>query len=647
MAALALPGPAGTTRRGQVIEAPAGLESRRAAGAAVRALPAPLPQTSPARPPVRSPSPASGAFSGPASGALPRPSPAPGALPSRPPVHSPARPPVRSPPGPALQLLVAPQRGQPRKQSGCAPAGAGPGSGSRCCLSLWSLLRAPPCPGPAPACAPCVCPLAWGATPGFLVPSPRGHPSSVPCPAPRDTPRPCPAPCSDSRIVPMGITRLAEVIKEEAAGAVSAFPLRHYRGRVVALDASIAIYQFRTAMPKICNRNGENISHLQGLFYRTLHLLENGIKPVFVFDGRPPDLKQPLLARRAEVARARRDTAESRLAENLPRPLKQDCETLLGHLGVPYVQAPAEAEATCAALVKSGKVWCTATEDMDALPFGSLRLIRHLSSKRNCEVEEFSLPDILQKLEMTQEQFVDLCILLGCDYCGKVWRLGPKKALMLLQQHGTIEQVLQNIDPQKHPLPDNWDLEGARRLFLQPEVADPGQVTLEWRDPDPEGLVQFLVHEKHMKWPAPGPAGRDRNGRRGRRAAPSQGSETLAALSPAPAPCSHQQAAVGRTPGVRRLHQNRIAAALPSNAQVQTRAAACNAARPLGSRRHCLLGAGVRGRLRGLRPLGAMRGRNSRLGNWLSSPILRAPPGAVGRDRGLPTELGWGSPGLG
>ncbi|XP_073186003.1 probable flap endonuclease 1 homolog isoform X2 [Lepidochelys kempii] len=233
----------------------------------------------------------------------------------------------------------------------------------------------------------------------------------------------------------MGIVRLADVIKEEAAEAVSSFPLQQYRDRIIALDASIAIYQFRTAMPKIFNRNGENISWPGG--------------------------------------------------QRLPG----RGETL---------QAPAEAEATCAALVKSGKVWCTATEDMDALPFGSLRLIRHLSAKKSCEVEEFSLPAILQKLGMTQEQFVDLCILLGCDYCGKIWRLGPKKALRLLQQHGTIEQVLQNIDSQKHPLPTNWDLEGARRLFLQPEVADPGQITLEWHDPDPEGLVQFLAREKHM-----------------------------------------------------------------------------------------------------------------------------------------------------
>ncbi|XP_075776041.1 flap endonuclease 1-like isoform X1 [Pelodiscus sinensis] len=318
----------------------------------------------------------------------------------------------------------------------------------------------------------------------------------------------------------MGISRLADVIKEEAAEAMSSFPLQQYRGRVIALDASIAIYQFRTAMPKIFNRNGENISHLQGLFYRTLHLLENGVLPVFVFDGRPPDLKQPLLARRAEAARARGDAAGSCLPASQQQPLRQDCETLLHYLGVPCVQAPAEAEATCAALVKSGRVWGTATEDMDALPFGSLRLIRHVNCKARGEVEEISLPAVLRKLGLTQEQFVDLCILLGCDYCGKIWRLGPKKALKLLQQHGTIEGVLQNIDLQKHPLPAHWDLEGARRLFLQPEVADPGLVRLEWRDPDVEGLVRFLAHEKHMnevrvrrrlqKWreaqPAPGGA---------------------------------------------------------------------------------------------------------------------------------------------
>ncbi|CAI5778821.1 flap endonuclease 1-like isoform X2 [Podarcis lilfordi] len=289
----------------------------------------------------------------------------------------------------------------------------------------------------------------------------------------------------------MGIARLAELIREEAPDAVSSVQLEDYRGRVVAMDVSVAFYQFRTAMPKIINRHGENISSLRGLFYRTMNLLENGVKPVFVFDGKPPDLKERVLAKRAAVSGAKRKAPDPAA---LPR---RDSERLLGYLGVPCVQAPAEAEATCAALVKSGRAWCTATEDMDALPFGSSRLLRHLNTK-NRDLEEISLPVVLQKLGLTQEQFVDLCILLGCDYCEKIRGLGPKKALPLLRQHGSIEQVLRSVCSAQHPLPENWPLEETRRLFLHPEVAEPSQVVLEWREPDEEGLLQFLAHEKHM-----------------------------------------------------------------------------------------------------------------------------------------------------
>ncbi|XP_070604561.1 flap endonuclease 1-like isoform X2 [Erythrolamprus reginae] len=295
----------------------------------------------------------------------------------------------------------------------------------------------------------------------------------------------------------MGIVKLADLIKEATPDAVRPASLQEYNGQVVAVDISVAIYQFRTAMPEIINRHGQNISALRGLFFRTLHLLENGLKPLFVFDGKPPELKQPVLAKRAALSgarRRRRGTAESDV------PPRRDFETLLTLLGVPYIQAPAEAEATCAALVKSGNAWCVATEDLDALPFGALRLLRHLGVKKR-PLEEISLPIVLQKLGVTQEQFVDLCILLGCDYCNKVRGLGPKKARKLLQLHGSIEGVLRNTSREKHPVPDGWCLEEARRLFLQPEVTDPGQVVLEWKEVDEEGVVRFLAHEKHMKCP--------------------------------------------------------------------------------------------------------------------------------------------------
>nr|XP_033788909.1 flap endonuclease 1-like isoform X2 [Geotrypetes seraphini] len=247
-------------------------------------------------------------------------------------------------------------------------------------------------------------------------------------------------------------------------------------------------------MPAIVNSYGEDISYLQGLFYRTAHLLENGIKPVYVFEGHPPNLKQPLLARRAAATGNERRSAGAEFESSQ----KQDCETLLSHLGVPCVKALGEAEATCAALVACGKVWGTATEDMDALPFGSTRLIRHLKADKNCEVEEYDLPCILEKLKLTHEQFVDLCILLGCDYCEKIWGLGPKKALKLLQKHRSIEQILQNIDL-KHPPSKTWPFQESRELFLQPQVADTSQILLEWAEPNEEQLVQFLSHRKHMK----------------------------------------------------------------------------------------------------------------------------------------------------
>ncbi|XP_069077095.1 flap endonuclease 1-like isoform X2 [Pleurodeles waltl] len=269
----------------------------------------------------------------------------------------------------------------------------------------------------------------------------------------------------------MGITKLAAVIREAAPEAVSRASLQDYGGRIVAVDTSVAIYQFLTGMPEIHNRNGENISLLQGLFFRTVTLLENGIKPVYVFDGRPPELKQPLLAKRAETAKFSRRSvgagaisAASSPAEQsggldpllIPdRASEKDCETLLRHLGVPCLQAPGEAEATCAALVASGRAWCTVTEDMDALPFGSTRLVRHLTAGKKGEIEEYSLPIILEKLKLNRRQ---------------------------------------NL-----PCPDDWRFEEARALFLQPSVIDDSRVHLEWTEPDEEKLVQFLSHQKHMK----------------------------------------------------------------------------------------------------------------------------------------------------
>uniref|UniRef100_A0A4W3GJ72 Flap endonuclease 1-like n=1 Tax=Callorhinchus milii TaxID=7868 RepID=A0A4W3GJ72_CALMI len=180
-------------------------------------------------------------------------------------------------------------------------------------------------------------------------------------------------------------------------------------------------------------------SHLMGMFYRTIRMVESGIKPVYVFDGKPPDMKSGELAKRNE----RRSEAEKQLAqaqeagdsENVERFNKrlvkvtkqhnEECKTLLTLMGIPYLEAPCEAEASCAALVKSGKVYGTATEDMDGLTFGTTILLRRMtaSEAKKLPIQEFHLNKILQETGLSQEEvrkrlslFIDLCISLGCDY---------------------------------------------------------------------------------------------------------------------------------------------------------------------------------------------------------------------------------------
>lgn len=122
----------------------------------------------------------------------------------------------------------------------------------------------------------------------------------------------------------------------------------------------------------------------------------------------------------------------------------EDCKKLLELLGIPIIQAPSEAEAQCVQLCKENLVYAVATEDMDALTFGCPRLIRNLISGQNEKVKEFQISRILDGLNLTQEQFVDLSILMGCDYCDNIRGIGGKKGLELLKKFNNIEGILKN-----------------------------------------------------------------------------------------------------------------------------------------------------------------------------------------------------------
>ncbi|XP_041697503.2 probable flap endonuclease 1 homolog isoform X7 [Coregonus clupeaformis] len=285
----------------------------------------------------------------------------------------------------------------------------------------------------------------------------------------------------------MGITKLADFIRSDAPGAISYKEIGDYTGKVIALDTSIVLNQFRTAVPNL-----QLLGPLTGLFFRTLTFLEHDIKPVFVFDGKPPGEKRAVLEKRAQAAGWSSPSHSGAMS-----PQTRDCLHLLKLMGVPIIQAPGDGEALCAHLVQQGTVDAVASEDMDTLPFGGNILIRQLNAKKDSEVIEYSLPKLLEILKMTHEEFVDLCILLGCDYCDKITGLGPKRALTLIQQHRTIENVVLNINRKTHPVPLCWQYQDARKLFLDAPLTKPSDLV--WTEPDEEALVHFLCHEKHVK----------------------------------------------------------------------------------------------------------------------------------------------------
>ncbi|KAI0427587.1 DNA-repair protein rad2 [Xylaria sp. FL1042] len=284
---------------------------------------------------------------------------------------------------------------------------------------------------------------------------------------------------------------------------------------------SMSIYSFLIAVrsdgQQLMNESGDTTSHLMGMFYRTLRMVDNGIKPLYVFDGAPPKLKSGELAKRFQrKAEANEDleeaketgTAEdvekfSRRTVRVTREHNAECQQLLKLMGIPYIIAPTEAEAQCAVLARAGKVYAAASEDMDTLCFDSPILLRHLtfSEQRKEPIQEISVDRALEGLRMDRKQFVDLCILLGCDYLDPIPKVGPSTALKLIREHGSLENIvefMQNDPKHKYTVPDDWPFADARALFFEPDVrkADDPLCDFKWEKPDTDGLVKFLCTDK-------------------------------------------------------------------------------------------------------------------------------------------------------
>eukprot|EP01060_Flectonema_neradi_P000966 TRINITY_DN10572_c0_g1_i1.p1 TRINITY_DN10572_c0_g1~~TRINITY_DN10572_c0_g1_i1.p1 ORF type:complete len:387 (+),score=95.83 TRINITY_DN10572_c0_g1_i1:41-1201(+) len=321
----------------------------------------------------------------------------------------------------------------------------------------------------------------------------------------------------------MGIQGLTKLLRDKAPGCIKETEMKSYFGRTIAVDASTSIYQFVIAMKmasesgvtELANSEGEVTSHLQGMWSRTIRMINEGLKPIYVFDGAAPEAKKKELeTRKAKAAEATEDlkkAIEEGDAEQIEKMSKRtvrvsreqtaDCRKLLQLMGVPTVDAKTEAEAQCAELVANNKAWAVGTEDMDALTFGAKVLLRHMSfsEAKKKPILEFHIEAVLQSLDFTMDQFVDMCILLGCDYCPRIPGIGPVKAYEAIKKHKTIEEFLDKVDKKRHPIPEHYPYKEARALFNSPECHDTKGVDTSFKAPDVDGLIQFMVEEKKFR----------------------------------------------------------------------------------------------------------------------------------------------------
>jgi flap endonuclease-1 len=139
---------------------------------------------------------------------------------------------------------------------------------------------------------------------------------------------------------------------------------------------------------------------------------------------------------------------------------------------------------------------------MDALTFGTPILLRHLQKAESAKLPilEINLQAALVGLDLTYHQFVDLCILLGCDYCDSIKGIGPVNGLKLIKQCGDLEGVIAHCEKKKIALPEPFPYAESRELFLKAEVADATapECEFKWTDPDEAGLLKYLCEEKQF-----------------------------------------------------------------------------------------------------------------------------------------------------
>jgi flap endonuclease-1 len=281
-------------------------------------------------------------------------------------------------------------------------------------------------------------------------------------------------------------------------------------GQRVAVDVFLNAYQFITSMTgedgKPLSYKGKPVSHLMGFLDRASIMVSEGIDPVFIFDGKPHNLKRETLDGRKERKVEAVEKWEAAVREGdmaaakklgpqtaeYNREMVAETKRLFDCMGLTWLEAPMEAEGASAVRCKRGEVGAVASQDWDTLLYGSPVMVRNLTAHgtrkfgRVMQAERIVLSEMLGELGITHEQLVDLGIMIGTDFHPGFKGIGPKTGLKLIREHGNLEAV---AEVKGHEVPDN--ISEIRSLFLEHPVGpDPLPESTKAVEEDMRGFLQ-------------------------------------------------------------------------------------------------------------------------------------------------------------
>jgi flap endonuclease-1 len=293
--------------------------------------------------------------------------------------------------------------------------------------------------------------------------------------------------------------------------------IEELKGKIIAVDAFNAIYQFLSSIRQpdgtpLMDDKQRVTSHLSGLFYRNMSLLNEGVKLIYVFDGEYHELKGKTHELRNEAKEQMKEKYEeakeegdleamrgySRAFMKLTNEMIEESKELLGAMGIAVYQAPGEGEMQAAEIVKMGEAYAVGSQDYDALVVGGIRLIQNLTLARQRKTRSgivYISPEMIEyertlnELQLDGDQLIALSILVGSDFNpGGVIGIGPKKALALVRERKFPVMIFKDLEEQGRL---DFDWKEVFEIFKKPNVSKDKPV---FPKMDKDKIIEILVN---------------------------------------------------------------------------------------------------------------------------------------------------------